>query len=1110
MESMDAEVRQVEIKNTSGKRKNFELLVYFEPQVETQQDYAAHQSFSKLFLKTEILGNAVIIRRRPRHGGEEKGIVFCCDTPVTYDTSKEQAMGRGGVRRIMETAGNEAKKTEGAVLDPCVLARVKLNIAPNEMKTVNFGMAPGSNLQETLSRLERSLLKKSQDFASRQESCSRALSLSKKDVSDTLDLYSAILFSKTSFDANAVLNSFMGQRDLWKFGISGELPIAVINVSSEEEAKKAGAWMKKHIFCFLNGAQFDLVLFTFDGGDYQRPVRSELLELLKLSGGESLIGVRGGIHFIEVLRLSEEEKNLLYSCASIVIDTDKEVPKKQVPPGSLFRMEPMKGAEGSVAKRFSDDGSFILECRKSLPALIQSHVLANRAFGYIATDCGAGHMWFQNSRENKINCWVNDPLAVSGPEQVLLHNKNKKYSVFASLNDNCTVTYSPGYAQYEKIVGQGIKLKTTVFIADKLPCRIIIAEAQGGDGSLIELSSGTTLIMGQNMPSVSHIVTGFDEQNEAVYAQNRYNTEYSPYFFAAMGSSKISYTGSYPAYKSGEFDMQTGAGLFPCLALRTAFEKRGDKYTAVIVHAAFGSLNALKTVRKLTKYEEAMKELETVTGKWKALSGKVQIDTKDTALDRYINNWAVYQTLDCRVFARTSFYQNGGAFGFRDQLQDVTALLYYCPDIAKQHILRSCAHQFLEGDVQHWWHYAKTPKHEGHKGVRTKCSDDLLWLPYALCEYIEKTSDTSILNFEIPYIESAPLDEYTNERYETPHISDTKESVLSHAYRAVDLALKRGNGAHNLPLIGTCDWNDGMNLIGVLGQGESVWLAWFLSLVLTKTAALCDKLGEKDRASRYRKKAEEYAAAAEAAWDSDHFLRAYYDDGEPVGAYSSMECKIDSISQSFSSLVPCDVKKCGEAVRSALRELFDRENKIILLFKPPFENSVKNPGYIKGYLPGVRENGGQYTHGAVWLAMSCFLTSMPDDGYEIVKAILPENHPQEVYKAEPFVIAGDVYYNPQHIGRGGWSYYTGASGWFLRVVLENMLGITIGDNTLTLNPSLPKQLEGYGAVLKRNKAVYRIEAKRIIRENAEKQAAQNDAKAFRLENDGEFELKIEI
>ncbi|MCX7614768.1 MAG: hypothetical protein N2Z65_03325 [Clostridiales bacterium] len=1111
LESMDAEIRQVELKNTSGNNISAQLLVYFEPQIENASDFSSHPAFSKLFLKTEILGNAVIIKRRPRDGGDERGIVFCCDSPVKFDTSKEAALGRGGVRRIYEASKREAMETDGAVIDPCILARVNINLKAGETKNVTFALAAGRDLHETLSRLERALIKKTPDLASRQEGCARVLGLTKKDVGEAFDLYSSVLFGKSAFHKEAALHSRLGQQDLWCFGISGELPIAAIMASDEEAAKKAAFWIKKHIFCFVNGALFDLILFTFDGGEYHCPVRTALMEALKSSGGESLLGIRGGVHFIDILKTSEEERDFLYSCASIIIDPEKGLPKKQIANAGLFRMRYVSKPDGGVAEgRFLEDGSYQIQCDRSLPSLVQSHILANMAFGYIASDCGAGHMWFQNSRENRINCWINDPLAVSGPEQVEFFVKGEKISVFADHSGTCTVTFAPGYAQYEKKVGR-LNLKTTIFVCKRLPCRIVIAEVTGEcDAEDLMLSCGTTLQLGPTLPSTSHIVSGVFEETGAVWVQNRYNTEFSPYYFTVIGSGKNEYTCSLPSFQGGNFDGAVGAGLDPCLALRTTFVKNGDKHTAVIVHMACGKLNVTDGAKILAGYENAMKEFNSVLEYWKSLAGKIQIHTKDGALDRYMNTWAVYQTLCCRVYARTSFYQNGGAFGFRDQLQDVTALTLVCPDVVKEHIIRACAHQFLEGDTQHWWHYTNTKKEEGHRGIRTKCSDDLLWLPYALCEYLEKTEDFDILKLTVPYIESPPLDENSTERYETPRISPIKETIFYHAVRAVDLVLKRGSGEHSLPLIGTCDWNDGMNMVGVQGKGESVWLSWFLSLVLSKMAKLCEAIKEDDRAARYLKKATEYAAAAEAAWDDSYFLRGYYDDGEPLGSKVCDECKIDSISQSFSTLVPCDENKSRTAVKSAVNELFDRENQIILLLKPPFENSVKNPGYIKGYLPGVRENGGQYTHGAIWLAMGCFLLSYSNDGYDILKAILPENHLPEQYKAEPFVIAADVYANPQHIGRGGWSYYTGASGWFFRVTIENMLGIKVLDGKLIIKPSLPDDFNGYKATLHYKNAVYQIE---VLRNNKLLDAqTEPEEKSYEitLKESGEHKIVLEL
>ncbi len=438
---------------------------------------------------------------------------------------------------------------------------------------------------------------------------------------------------------------------------------------------------------------------------------------------------------------------------------------------------------------------------------------------------------------------------------------------------------------------------------------------------------------------------------------------------------------------------------------------------------------------------------------WHSRVSALHIQTPDAALDHYLNGWALYQVAACRLFARTSLYQNGGAYGFRDQLQDVCALLYTAPELAREQILRACAHQYLEGDVQHWWHPAADKGTE--KGVRTRISDDLLWLPYVLCEYVEKTGDRTILAELAPFLESPPLGDQEWERYEGPAVSGKRATVLEHAARAIGRVLKRGFGPHGLVKMGTGDWNDGMDLVGAGGAGESVWLTWFLALVLERFDGLT---GE----TAHRETAAQCVRAAEAAWDGAWFLRGWYDDGHTLGGAADQECRIDSIAQSFAALAPgADKEKARQAVKAALDQLFDRDHSVVRLFTPPFDGGDRDPGYIRGYLPGVRENGGQYTHAAVWLALACFRLNMAGEGWSVLRALLPAAHDPAVYKAEPFVLAADVYANPRHLGRGGWSWYTGAAGWYYRVAVEDLLGLKVRGGELFLDPRLPPDWDGY-------------------------------------------------
>lgn len=508
--------------------------------------------------------------------------------------------------------------------------------------------------------------------------------------------------------------------------------------------------------------------------------------------------------------------------------------------------------------------------------------------------------------------------------------------------------------------------------------------------------------------------------------------------------------------------------------------------------------------------QEAQKELNRTVMYWNRRVSSLKVRTPDPALDRYLNGWCLYQVVACRLMGRTSRYQNGGAYGFRDQLQDVGALLLTDGLPAREQLLRACAHQFQEGDVQHWWHDPPEGEEaQAGKGVRTRISDDLLWLPFLLCDYLEQRGDWDILEETVPFLEAPPLRPDERERYEQPKISSEMGSVCQHALRAVECFLERGTGEHGLALMGTGDWNDGMDRVGQAGRGESVWLSWFGACVLERFAPVCEQVGEQERAQRYRDAAQGLRQAAAAAWDGAWFRRGYYDDGTPLGSRENEQCQIDSIAQSWAALAG-DREQARPAVRAALDRLFDRSAGVVKLFDPPFDGGEQDPGYIQGYVPGVRENGGQYTHAAVWLALACFRLDMPEEGREILAALLPERKDPTVYRAEPYVIAADVYANPAHLGRGGWSWYTGAAGWFYRTAMEEMLGFRLRAGRLFLEPVLPGDWPGFSAVWRMERAVLHIEVRRGTEKTARLDGQPLPAGVELARLSGEHRLEVTV
>lgn len=1042
------ECRVVEL--TSTVPAELELICYFEPVLARQSDYESHPSFSKLSLETQILDSAIIVTRRPRTKEQGISLAFAASCPFVYDTAREEALGRGGLASLETSLKKSPGATLGSVLDPCVMVRVPLRLQPHTTCTVCFALAAAPTPQTAAATVKRLLDVHDMPYFSRLDETARQLKLTGVQVEYAMSSLSLIMSPsptrRVSTDLYTALSK--GQEALWSLGVSGDLPVISAIVENESDVAASADLLLAHALISENGIYFDVVFHVKDGGDYRSTLRQSLLSLVKNLRLEHRLVVRGGIHFCDYQAPGADtiravSADIILSGESAHLPTRNELDKPvRLKLATSQIVSPLQS-------HFNQDNSFVFSVMGKLPYVAWSHMLANDSFGYLATDAGIGHMWHMNARENKVNKWLNDSLSTDGTEKLLIHYPVGDFSLFAD-NDGwpCTVTYGFGFAQWEKSIC-GTSYKTTAFVPRNIPVRVLLIESS--EDTSMELTYYTDLVLCANMRDCVHVKTA--ATNDMLTAQNLYNRDFPDSIFCVKASTSLqNYTCSKVSWLHRKWDKETGVGFIPCAA--AVYHAKGQ----LVLITGCADTDVMVA---LATYDGAKKCLAATKAFWNDITGRLTVMTPSEALNRYLNGWALYQTIACRILGRTSLYQSGGAYGFRDQLQDICAVLDVVPMLAHEHLLRAASHQYLEGDVQHWWHPGKCCSTGGDKGVRTRCSDDLLWLPYALCVYVESTGDKSILDLTAPYLVSPLLSDTEQERYEQPQVSTVTEPLLSHAMKALELVIARGTGRHDLCFIGSGDWNDGMNLVGAGGDGESVWLTWFVAVTAEKMARLCSDAGLNGAATRFSAAAGKLKAAAENAWDGAWYKRGYYDDGAPLGSCSSDECRIDSIAQSFAALAGADHDRTKISLNSSVKLLFNREARLVQLFEPPFSHGDKSPGYIKGYSPGFRENGGQYTHGAIWLAMGLFIVGMHDVGYEILEALLPLQRSNEVYKTEPFVLAADVYSAPGHVGRGGWTWYTGAAGWFRRVALENLLGLTIKDGKLHITPRFPSAWGGY-------------------------------------------------
>ncbi|WP_371861532.1 GH36-type glycosyl hydrolase domain-containing protein [Pseudoduganella armeniaca] len=1121
----DIEMRRIRITNKSDRQRTIELTSFAEVVIAPAAADAAHPAFSKLFVQTEIVPDesAILCTRRPRGKGEHTPFLLHVMTvhdakvvEVSYETDRAHFIGRGNSvqapRALLEPgplAGGH-----GSVLDPVVAIRYQLVLQPDQVATVDLatGMADTREAAQYLidKYQDRHMADRVFELAwTHSQVVLRQLNASEADGQLYSRLANHVIYPNATLRAEPaiLIKNQRGQSGLWPYAISGDLPIVLLQVKDSGNIELARQMVQAHAYWRLKGLTVDLVIWYEDTSGYRQALHDQIMGLIASGIEAQSIDRPGGIFVRPLEQISPEDRILLQTVARVIVGDGRGSLVEQIKragPAPL-RMPPLLADDrgeyddaGPVTHvphdlilhngigGFTPDGReyvIVTGPGRRTPAP-WSNVLANPQFGSVISESGQAYTWHENAHEFRLTPWHNDPITDASGEAFYLRDEASGHfwsptPLPARGAGDYVTRHGFGYSTFEHTEA-AITSSLTTYVAPDAPLRYTVIRVRNDSPVPRRLSATGYVewVLGEmRAKSGMHVVTEVDPVSGALFARNAYNTEFSGRvaFFNAdvpartVTGDRAEFIGrngslaSPAALGRQRLSGKVGTGLDSCAAIQVPFELLpGQEREIVFVLGLGGRRNADATtmVQKHGGAAAAREALDAVRAHWDRTLSAVQVATPDPALDVIANGWLMYQTIACRLWARSGYYQSGGAFGFRDQLQDAMALVHTEPQLLREHLLLCAAHQFVEGDVQHWWHPP------ADRGVRTHCSDDYLWLPLAASRYVEVTGDAAVLDEQAHYLEGRPVKPDEDSYYDLPARSAQAGDLYEHCVRAIRHGLKFG--AHGLPLIGSCDWNDGMDKVGAEGKGESVWLAWFLIEVLRRFAPLAEARGDAAFAAECRQEADQLAANVEQhAWDGEWYRRAYFDDGTPLGSHENPECQIDSISQSWGILSgAADPARSRQAMAQVDARLVRRDFGLIQLLDPPFDKADLNPGYIRGYVPGVRENGGQYTHAAVWTVMAFAQLGETDKAWELMRLINPVQHASNgdnvaTYKVEPYVVTADIYAVEPHVGRGGWSWYTGSSGWMYRLILESLLGVRRMGERLAVAPRLPADWDGF-------------------------------------------------
>jgi cyclic beta-1,2-glucan synthetase len=1121
-ESEDVEVRRVTLVNESAHARRLRVTSYGEVVLAPPLDDERHPAFSKLFVHSESLPDGgLLFHRRPRHPHESPPVLIhrliASDEGVTigpYETDRRQFLGRGGDKARPAALDGGLAGSHGWTLDPVMALQALVELPPHESRQLCFVTTIGGSRKSAIETAERYASPASvqwvfDDSAAAAVREAQRLAIDPHQFPLLQRLASYLVYPHPSLrgpEASLRANRD-GQPQLWGMGISGDRPILLLRLGHGEQPSLLAELVKGHRLWARRGIEVDLVVLNTKASSYLEPTRDELTNLLEASGAREFLGRPGGVHLAASDQIGPGMIRLLESAACVVIEESegslahqlesirphrREIPSFQPvdavddgPDVPLPAREPLLfdvGIGGIDAKV----GEYVicLPPGTTTPAP-WCNVLANEDFGTLVTEAGGGFTWAENSGENRLTPWSNDPVCDTPGELLYLRDEETGAvwtpTPFAADGD-CEISHGRGYTRWRQNTHH-LEQELTIFVPVDDPVKIFRLRIRNlaKRPRRVTATAYVEWLLGA-VPSVATpgVVAEYDSVDRIATARNPWNPDFgSRCAFLTASADPHSLTLDRHEFLGQEGNLRDPAGLRrwglsgeasskvdPCAAWQVHLDLGGEAHQDVLFILGQGSdrRDAAALAAKWRSVAAVDEGFERLQRQWGETLGSIRAETPDPAFDQMINHWLLYQTISSRVRARAGFYQAGGAFGFRDQLQDMLALLHVDPGQVRRHILVCAAHQFEEGDVMHWWHPPSG------RGVRTRCSDDLVWLPFVVGRYLEATGDRSILDERIPFLRAAPLAADEEDRYSL-FDAGQEASLFDHCIRAIEHGATQGT--HALPLMGSGDWNDGMDRVGRQGRGESIWLAWFFIVTLTSFAAIARREGRDDLADAWLQRADGYRKGAEAhGWDGEWYRRAFDDAGEPWGSAANAECRIDSISQSWAVLAEARPDRAVMALRSAQRELVRQEDRLVLLLTPPFDRTDRDPGYIRGYPPGVRENGGQYTHAAAWLGFASAKLRDGDETYRVFDLLNPlkrahDRESAEHYRGEPYVLAADIAAGEPHTGRAGWTWYTGSSAWLWRLGVEAILGITPVEDGVMLNPCLPRHWKRCDVTLRR-------------------------------------------